>query len=235
MDVCVDDVIFQVRITEIEEAIGLKCDCCCEVIGDLDSGKPDNNNTKVELLDNSSFNRQQIHSTGTFVPNSVKSASVKKDLLEVNKIDDLRAMTSISDMPEENIGLVNRDEVYHCSFSDFTEASGLHVGGNELDLGLIVPEDVVESEGVAGPITSGPICDLPRVNAAETIELNGRQRKVRLVFDVLMNNTTLFDKAAQRIGEVKCGRGRLKKKILTENEIAMVLYPILTFIIGKNF
>ncbi|KAK8621786.1 hypothetical protein V6N13_081219 [Hibiscus sabdariffa] len=99
-------------------------------------------------------------------------------------------MTSVSDMPKENIGLVNRDEVYHCSFSDFTEASGLFVGGNELDLGPIVPE------GVAGLITSGPICDLPRVNAAETIELNGWQRKSRLVSNVLMNNTTLFDKAA---------------------------------------
>ncbi|KAK8529200.1 hypothetical protein V6N12_059987 [Hibiscus sabdariffa] len=84
-------------------------------------------------------------------------------------------MTSISDMPEENIVLMNRDEVYHCSFSDFAEAFGLRVGGNELDLVPIVPEGVVESVGVAGPITSGPICDLPRVNAAETNELNGRQ------------------------------------------------------------
>ncbi|KAK8987486.1 hypothetical protein V6N11_027236 [Hibiscus sabdariffa] len=189
--------------TEIEEAIRLECDCCCEVIVDSDSRKPDNNNTKVESLDNSSFNRQQIHSTGTFVPNSVKSTFVKNDLLEVNKRDDLRAMTSMSDMPEENIGLVNRDEVYHYGFFDFAEASGLRVGGNELDLGLIVHQSVVESKGVAGPITSGPICDLPRVNAAETIELNGRQRKIRLVYDVLMNNTTLFDKAAQRIGEEK--------------------------------
>ncbi|KAK9006217.1 hypothetical protein V6N11_035262 [Hibiscus sabdariffa] len=63
---------------------------------------------------------------------------------------------------EEIIGLVNRDEVDHCSFFDFTEAFGLHVGGNELDLGSIVPEGVVVSEGVAGPITSGPICDLLR-------------------------------------------------------------------------
>ncbi|KAK8582677.1 hypothetical protein V6N13_069449 [Hibiscus sabdariffa] len=128
-------------------------------------------------------------------------------------------MTSMSDMPEENIGLVNRDEVYHCSFSDFAEASGLRVGGNELDLGPIVHEGVVESKGVASPMTSGPICDLPKVNAAETIELNGRQRKIRLVSDVLMNNTTLFDKAAQRIEEVKRGRGRPKKKNLTEKEI----------------
>ncbi|KAK8987479.1 hypothetical protein V6N11_027229 [Hibiscus sabdariffa] len=214
-----DDVIFQVRITQIEEAIGPKCGCCCEVIVDSDLGKPDNNNTKVESLDNSSFNRQQIHSTGTFVPNSLKSASVKNDLLEVNKRDDLRAMTSMSDMPEENIGLVNRDEVYHCSLSDFTEASGLRVGGNELDLGQIVNEGVVESKGVAGPMTSGPICNLPRVNAVETIELNGRQQKIRLASDVLMNNTTLFDKAAQRIGKVKHGRGRPKKKNLTEKEI----------------
>ncbi|KAK8582665.1 hypothetical protein V6N13_069437 [Hibiscus sabdariffa] len=219
IDVRVDDVIFQVRITEIEEAIGPKCDYCCEVIVDSDSGKPDNSNTKVESLDNDSFNRQHIHSTGTFVPNSVKSASVKNDLLEVNKRDDLRAMTSMSDMLEENIGLVNRDEVYHCSFSDFAEAYGLRVGGNDLDLGPIVHEGVVESKGVVSPITSGPICDLPRVNAAETIELNGRQRKIRLVSDVLMNNTTLFDKVAQRIGEVKRGRGRLKKKNLTEKEI----------------
>ncbi|KAK8987463.1 hypothetical protein V6N11_027214 [Hibiscus sabdariffa] len=203
IDVRVDDVIFQVRITEIEEAIGPKCDYCCEVIVDSDSGKPDNSNTKVESLDNDSFNRQHIHSTGTFVPNSVKSASVKNDLLEVNKRDDLRAMTSMSDMLEENIGLVNRDEVYHCSFSDFAEAYGLRVGGNDLDLGPIVHEGVVESKGVVSPITSGPICDLPRVNAAETIELNGRQRKIRLVSDVLMNNTTLFDKVAQRIGEEK--------------------------------
>ncbi|KAK8481881.1 hypothetical protein V6N12_035142, partial [Hibiscus sabdariffa] len=203
IDVHVDDVIFQVQITQIEEEIGPKCGCCCEVVVDSDSGKPDKNNTKVESLDNNSFNRQQIHSTRTFVPNSLKSASVKNDLLEVNKRDDLRAMTSMSDMPEENIGLVNRDEVYHCSFSDFAEASGLRVGGNELDLGPIAHEGVVESKGVAGPMTSGPICDLPRVNAAETIELNGWQRKIRLASDVLMNNTTLFDKAAQRIGEGK--------------------------------
>ncbi|KAK8987470.1 hypothetical protein V6N11_027221 [Hibiscus sabdariffa] len=193
----------RVLLDKIEEAIGPKCDYCCEVIVDSDSGKPDNSNTKVESLDNGSFNRQHIHSTGTFVPNSVKSASVKNDLLEVNKRDDLRVMTSMSDMLEENIGLVNRDEVYHCSFSDFAEAYGLRVGGNDLDLGPIVHEGVVESKGVVSPITSGPICDLPRVNAAETIELNGRQRKIRLVSDVLMNNTTLFDKVAQRIGEEK--------------------------------
>ncbi|KAK8582678.1 hypothetical protein V6N13_069450 [Hibiscus sabdariffa] len=46
IDVRVDDVIFQVRITQIEEAFGPKCGCCCEVIVDSDSGKPDNNNTR---------------------------------------------------------------------------------------------------------------------------------------------------------------------------------------------
>ncbi|KAK8568800.1 hypothetical protein V6N13_106684 [Hibiscus sabdariffa] len=103
LDLRVGDQCFPIRVTEIEEAIGPKCDCFCELVeesqsfGKRDSGEEEgdqSNDSVMKVADNRSCSR------GTVVPNLIMSKIVNSlevdRMWEGNKMVDWRIMESAS-------------------------------------------------------------------------------------------------------------------------------------------
>ncbi|KAK8978723.1 hypothetical protein V6N11_001729 [Hibiscus sabdariffa] len=104
---------FPIRVTEIEEAIGPKCDCSCELMEESEfSGKHDKKEDAKERIDASAVKGRDSgnNSVGSVVPNSISlkamnSLEVEK-LWEANKLVDWHVMETASWMANENIGMV---------------------------------------------------------------------------------------------------------------------------------
>ncbi|KAK8549189.1 hypothetical protein V6N13_063585 [Hibiscus sabdariffa] len=143
---------FPIRVTKIEEAIGPKFDCSCELMEELEfSGKHDEKEDAKERIDASAVKGRDSrnNSVGTVVPNSISlkamnSLEVEK-LWETNKLVDWHVMETASWMANENIGMVQRDE--EVRYSDVSAECGLRE-----EIQVRASEDVV----VNNPTSRGP-------------------------------------------------------------------------------
>ncbi|KAK8640197.1 hypothetical protein V6N13_007956 [Hibiscus sabdariffa] len=125
LDLLVGEHCFPIRVTEIEEASGPKCDCSYELVGDSTSvGKSDGTDDEEEWR-HASIMRDSVHgsvSNETMVPNSIMSS--KMNGVEMDKMWEgnmrvvWQVLESESGMAEENIGLIQRDEEMRCCTVD---------------------------------------------------------------------------------------------------------------------
>ncbi|KAK8574922.1 hypothetical protein V6N12_062599 [Hibiscus sabdariffa] len=79
LDLRVGDQCFTIRVTDIEEAIGPKCDCCCELLEGSHSTSEQEGEMDVFEQSNGSEVKCAVHETcleGTVVPNSLISKSM---------------------------------------------------------------------------------------------------------------------------------------------------------------
>ncbi|KAK8594022.1 hypothetical protein V6N12_046093 [Hibiscus sabdariffa] len=162
---------FSIRVTEIEEAIGPKCDYSCELVEESEfSGKHDEKEDTKERIDASAVKGRDSgnNSVGTVVPNSISFKAMNslemEKLWEVNKLADFRVMETASWMANENIGMVQRDE--EVRYNDVLVEYGLPE-----EIQVRASEDAV----VNNPTSRGPS---NMVTLAEVIEYRGQQRKV---------------------------------------------------------
>ncbi|KAK8574912.1 hypothetical protein V6N12_062589 [Hibiscus sabdariffa] len=107
LDLRVGDQCFTIRFTEIEEAIGPKCDCCCELLEGSHSTSKQEGAIQETCLE------------GTVVPNSLISKSMNSmemvRMWKGNKVEYWRVIETTSWMAEEDIEIIHRDEELRCN------------------------------------------------------------------------------------------------------------------------
>ncbi|KAK8689637.1 hypothetical protein V6N13_088350 [Hibiscus sabdariffa] len=172
---------FPIRVTEIEEAIGPKCDSSCELVEESEfSGKHDEKEDVKEKIDTSVAKGGDSgnYSVGIVMPNSVSLKAMNslemEKMWEANKLVHWHVMETASWMADENIGMVQRDEEVR-----YSNVSAECVLREEIQ--VRVSEDAV----VNSPFSRGPSNRAP---LAEVIEHRGQQRKVRQISEVLLSD-----------------------------------------------
>ncbi|KAK8481352.1 hypothetical protein V6N13_057278 [Hibiscus sabdariffa] len=127
LDLLVGDQCFPIRVTEIEETIGPKCDCFCELLeGSQSSGAQDDNDEIVENKERMAVKSASPMpmSRETVVPNSIQSQAMKsmelEKIWEGNMQVDLRVRDTASWMVEEDIRLIACDEEQRCNAMDLS-------------------------------------------------------------------------------------------------------------------
>ncbi|KAK9018747.1 hypothetical protein V6N11_033794 [Hibiscus sabdariffa] len=200
LDLLVGDQCFPIRVTEIEEAIGPKCDCCCELIeGSQISGEQDDNEEIVELKESSAVKSASPVSRETFVPDSIQSHALKsmemERMCEGNKKVDLRVRDTAGWMAEEDIGIIERGEEQRCNAMD------LSVECDFSEERQAIPDD---KSVATSPINRGP---QGRAKLADVIEYGGQQRKVRQISKIVMTDSSLVRVETNNGGCVIARRG----------------------------
>ncbi|KAK8624171.1 hypothetical protein V6N13_065524 [Hibiscus sabdariffa] len=127
---------FIIRATKIEEAIGPKCDCCCELLEESRSSEEQHGETGVVEQRHGGEVKGAIcedESEGTVVPNSLLSKPLNlrevERMWEENKVEDWRVMETNSWMAGEDIGLIQRDEEQRCSVVNLSDECDLREEG----------------------------------------------------------------------------------------------------------
>ncbi|KAK8999263.1 hypothetical protein V6N11_070439 [Hibiscus sabdariffa] len=117
IEVRVGEYCFTIRVTEIEEAIGPKCDYSCELVEESElSGKQDGKKDEKARIAVSAVKGGDCENSSeeTVVPNSISLTAMNTlevdKMWEDNKVVDWRVMETASWMIDENIGMVQRDE-----------------------------------------------------------------------------------------------------------------------------
>ncbi|KAL4283707.1 hypothetical protein GQ457_16G016660 [Hibiscus cannabinus] len=212
IEVRVGELCFTIRVTEIEEAIGPKCNCSCELVEESELyGKQDGKeNEKVRIAvsavkggDGENYSEENV------VPNLISLTGM--DTLEVdkiwedNKVVDWRVMETASWMMDENVGMMQRDE--EVRDNDVSAECGLR---DEL------PVQTTKDADVISPICNGPS---NRVNITKVIEYRGQQRKVRRISYVLLSEIPSPEQAVAPNQNLKKGRGRPKSKNTEDKRI----------------
>ncbi|KAL4278224.1 hypothetical protein GQ457_03G019690 [Hibiscus cannabinus] len=212
LEVRVGEYCFLIRVTEIEEAIGPKCDCSCELVEESEwSGKQDGKEDEKERIVVSAMKGGdgENYSKETVMPNSISLTAMNTlemdKMWEDNKVVDWCAMETASWMADENIGMVQRDEEVHDS--DVSAECGLR---DELLVRAKKDVDLIS-----------PICNGPsnRVNLTEVIEYRGQQRKVRKISDVLLSEVPSPEQAVAPNQIFKKRRGHPKLKNTEDKRI----------------
>ncbi|KAK8569149.1 hypothetical protein V6N12_007681 [Hibiscus sabdariffa] len=172
LDLRVGDQCFPIRVIEIEETIGPKCDCCCELVEESQSSeKRDGGDDEEErrsdsvmkVVDNGTFSKETVVSN-LIMLKTVNSLEVDR-MWEGNKMVDWCVIESDSGMAEENIGLVQCDEEVQCNAVDLSAECGVQNS---------VQQATIEETDVCSPTDHGPRC---RAKIVEVIDFGGQQRK----------------------------------------------------------
>ncbi|KAK8562614.1 hypothetical protein V6N12_010688 [Hibiscus sabdariffa] len=170
LDLLVGDQCFPIRVTEIEEVIGPKCDYCCKLMeGSQVSGEQDGNEDMVEQWESSEVKSASPVSRGTVVPDSIQSKALNsmemERMWEGNKRVDLRMRDTASWMAEEAIGIIERDEELRCSAMDLSAKCEIREEMQVISTGRSV---------ASSPINRGPQY---RAKLAEVIEYGGNKER----------------------------------------------------------
>ncbi|KAK8681404.1 hypothetical protein V6N13_053808 [Hibiscus sabdariffa] len=139
----------------------------------------------------------------TVVPDSIQSQAVKtmelERMWEGNTQVDLRVRDTASWMPEEAIGIIERDDEQRCTAMDLSaecEFSGAR-------------QVIFEDKSIAiSPINRGP---QDRAKLDAVVEYGGQQRKVRQLSKILMTDSSPVRVETSKLVS-KRGRGRPKTK-----------------------
>ncbi|KAK9011497.1 hypothetical protein V6N11_044345 [Hibiscus sabdariffa] len=162
---------------QIEEAIGPKCDCVCELVGDFqDASKSVSDGEEEERRHASVLEGRNgvSNSAETIVPNSIMSKTMNSiemnRMWEGNKRVDWQVLEHDSGIAEEYIGMIQRDN---------------------------------EETNVGSPMGSGP---KGRAKLSDVIEIGGEQHKVRQLSAILMSEVPPKDRTVPTKGVAKHGR-----------------------------
>ncbi|KAK8589521.1 hypothetical protein V6N12_023915 [Hibiscus sabdariffa] len=168
---------FPIRVTEIEEAIGPKCDSSCELVEESEfSGKHDEKEDVKEKIDTSVAKGGDSgnYSVGIVMPNSVSLKAMNslemEKMWEANKLVHWHVMETASWMADENIGMVQRDEEVR-----YSNVSAECVLREEIQ--VRVSEDAV----VNSPFSRGPSNRAPLAERDGTDSLVLKMREMKRV------------------------------------------------------
>ncbi|KAK8652603.1 hypothetical protein V6N13_126631 [Hibiscus sabdariffa] len=119
---------------QIEEAIGPKCDCVCELVGDFqDASKSVSDGEEEERRHASVLEGRNgvSNSAETIVPNSIMSKTMNSiemnRMWEGNKRVDWQVLEHDSGIAEEYIGMIQRDNEVCFSGMDLSEECGIQI------------------------------------------------------------------------------------------------------------
>ncbi|KAK8574458.1 hypothetical protein V6N12_062151 [Hibiscus sabdariffa] len=152
------------------QAIGPKCDCCCELLeGSQASSEQDDNEEIVENKERREIKSVSPMPMETVVPDSIQSQAVKSMELvrmwEGNMQLDLRVRDTASWMAEEDIGIIDRDEEQRCNAMDLSVECEFSE----------VRQVILDDKSVAtSPINRGP---QDRAKLAVVIEYGGSRER----------------------------------------------------------
>ncbi|KAK8554033.1 hypothetical protein V6N12_031011 [Hibiscus sabdariffa] len=198
---------FPLGVTEIEEAIGPKCDCVCELVEDSQAASKsvsdveENERRHASVLEGT---KGMSYSGETIVPNSIMSKTINSIEMnrfwEENKRVDWRVLEHDSGIAEEDIGMIQRDNEVCYSGMDLSEACGIQRDDQKI---------LSKETHVGSPTGSGP---KDRAKLSDVIKIGGHQRKVRQLSEILMSEVPPEDRIVTTKGVPKRGRGRPKTK-----------------------
>ncbi|KAK8614222.1 hypothetical protein V6N13_122591 [Hibiscus sabdariffa] len=197
LDLRVGDQSFPLRVTEIEEAIGPKCDCVCELVGDFqDASKSVSDGEEKERRHASVLEGRKgvSNSTETIVPNSIMSKTVNS--IEINR------------MWEGNKRVDwQRDNEVCCSGMDLLEECGIQIDDQQI---------LSKETNMGSPTGSGLKA---RAKLSDVIERGREQHKVRQLSGILMSEVPPEDRIVTTKGVPKRGRGRSKTKNIESDRV----------------
>ncbi|KAK8669357.1 hypothetical protein V6N13_106790 [Hibiscus sabdariffa] len=204
---------FPLRVTEIEEVIGPKCDCVCEVEDSQAASKSVSDGEEEERRHASVLEGTNgvTYSGETIVPNSIMSKTVNSiemnRMWEGNKRVHWWVLEHDSGIGEEDIGMIQRDNEVCCSRMDLSEACRIQIDDQQI---------LSKETNVGIPTGSGP---KGRAKLSDVIEIDGQQRKVRQLSEILMSEVPPKDRIVTTKGVPKRGRGRPKTKNIESDQV----------------
>ncbi|KAK8568909.1 hypothetical protein V6N12_007444 [Hibiscus sabdariffa] len=188
---------FPLRVTEIEEVIGPKCDCVCEVEDSQAASKSVSDGEEEERRHASVLEGTNgvTYSGETIVPNSIMSKTVNSiemnRMWEGNKRVHWWVLEHDSGIGEEDIGMIQRDNEVCCSRMDLSEACRIQIDDQQI---------LSKETNVGIPTGSGP---KGRAKLSDVIEIDGQQRKVRQLSEILMSEGEGTDSLVCKIHAMK--------------------------------